>query len=123
MKSPGIRKNPEHKLSTERMKERVEVFMDGQKVAETKNAIKLFEDGYEPRIYVPKEDIHDIELLKFDGYECPFKGHAELYSVKHGSHRYENAAWSYEDPYEEFQELKGRVAFYPEKVQEIRVTG
>ena len=123
MKSPGMTSDPDHKLKTEKLSKRVEVFMDGQKVAESKNAIRLLEDGCDPVLYIPKEDVRDLEFIKFDDYECPFKGHAELYSLKHGKHRYENAAWSYENPYDGFEELKGRVAFYPEKVQEIRVTG
>jgi uncharacterized protein (DUF427 family) len=123
MMSPGYTENPQHKVSTEPMNERVEVFMDGEKVAETIDAIRVFEPGNPERIYIPREDIRGIELLKFDDYHCPFKGDAELYDVKHGSNRFENAAWSYLKPYDEVKELKSYVAFYPEKVQLIRVTG
>lgn len=123
MMSPGMTQYPDHKLVTFPMKERVEIFMDGEKIVETRNAIKLLEDGHDPVIYVPKEDISSIEFQKFDDYHCPFKGRAKLFSIKHGPRKYENAAWEYEQPYEEFEELKDRVAFYPHKVQEIRITG
>ena len=48
---------------------------------------------------------------------CPFKGDASYYSFKNGA---ENAVWSYEQPFDEMQALKQRLAFYPDKV-EIKV--
>ncbi|MFP5384810.1 MAG: DUF427 domain-containing protein [Bacteriovoracia bacterium] len=123
MMSPGYTEDPEHRITTERMRERVEIFMEGEKIAETRRAIKLSESGYPDRYYIPREDIRGIELIKFRDYECPFKGQGELYSVKHGASRFENAAWSYSRPYDDMTEIKNLIAFYPEKVQLIRVTG
>jgi len=122
MRSPAKSRNPDYQLETERMNEKVEVFIDGEKIAETQNAIKLFEEGHDPVIYIPKNDIKAVDFVKYDDYQCPYKGSAKLYTIKHGSHEHENAAWTYEEPYDEVLELKGRVAFYPDKVQEIRVT-
>lgn len=123
MLSPGLTENPDHKILTEPMKERVEAFMEGEKIAETVNAIKLIEPGHPERIYIPRRDIRGIELIKSDDYHCPFKGRAELYSIKHGSHRFDNGAWSYIKTYDDMMEIRNHVAFYPEKVQLIRVTG
>ncbi|HXH74151.1 MAG TPA: DUF427 domain-containing protein [Bacteriovoracaceae bacterium] len=123
MLSPDSIEYPDHRVTTERLKKRLEVFIDGEKVAETTDVIKLNETNYEPRFYIPIKDIRGIDFIKFDDYYCPFKGHAELYTVKHGPRRFENAAWSYVRPFDEFKELKGRVAFYPSKVQAIRITG
>lgn len=123
MMAPGYTEYPEHRIETMPMNERVEVFMDGEKVAESIRAIKVLEPQNPPRIYIPREDISGVELIKFDDYHCPFKGHAEIYKVKHGSKVFENAAWSYLKPYDEVTEIKNFVAFYPEKVQLIRVTG
>lgn len=33
----------------------------------------------------------------------------------------EDAAWSYEDPYDEHAALKDRIAFYTEKVPELSI--
>lgn len=110
-----------HKILTQRMDEKVQIFLDGEMVAETSNALQLFEPGHAPVIYVPKNDLHEIDLEKFDDYHCPLKGHADLLTVRHGEKKFANIAWSYVDPFEELNELKGRIAFYPDKVDEIRV--
>lgn len=110
-----------HEVKTERLPERVQVILEGETVADTTSAVQVYETGREPVIYIPKNDIHEIDLIKCGDYECPYKGHAELYTIRHGAHDIENAAWSFDDPANSVQELQGRVAFYPDKVQEIRI--
>lgn len=122
MRSPGKLTNPDYKLEIERMHEKVEVFIEGEKIAETSSAIKLIEEGHDPVIYIPKNDIMAIDFVKFDDYQCPYKGKAKIYNIKHDDHEHEKSAWTYDEPYDEVLELKGRVAFYPDKVQKIKVT-
>jgi uncharacterized protein (DUF427 family) len=43
---------------------------------------------------------------------CPFKGTASHWTVG----GVENAAWSYEDPKDEVAAIRGRLAFYPDRV-------
>jgi uncharacterized protein (DUF427 family) len=50
---------------------------------------------------------------------CPFKGTASYYSLKDGP---QDAVWSYEQPYEEMDVIKDRLAFYPDKVDSITAT-
>jgi uncharacterized protein (DUF427 family) len=107
-------------VKTARIPEKVMVIVDGETIAETSQAVVLLEKGYDPVYYIPKNDIREIDLIKCGDYECP-KGHAELYTIRHGAHDIENAAWSYDEPDQHFPELIGRVAFYPDKVQEIRI--
>lgn len=121
MRTPDL-SDSEHKVETERLHQKVTVFMEGEAIAETDNAVKLMETGYEDVIYIPKNDIKEIDLIKCGDYDCPFKGHAEIYTIRHGARDIENAAWSYDDPFDRLPELQGRVAFYPDKVQEIRVS-
>jgi uncharacterized protein (DUF427 family) len=108
-------------VKTERMEQRVTVIVDGEAIAETSNAIKVNETGHDPVIYIPKNDLKEIDLIKCGEYTCPHKGHAELYTIRHGAHDIENGAWSYDNPLTNLPELQGRVAFYPDKVQEIKV--
>ena len=65
MRSPGLSSHPEHKLETKRMNEKVEVYIDNEKVAETRDAIKLFETDYDPVIYIPKNDLKNIDLINY----------------------------------------------------------
>ena len=122
MMSPGMKKYPEHKLRTQRIEGKVEVYLAGEQIARTENAIRLLEEGHEPVIYIPKNDLINIDLRKFDDYMCPYKGHAELYSIIHNEQEFVDSAFSFDRPFDEFQDLTGRVAFYPDKVEEIRIS-
>jgi uncharacterized protein (DUF427 family) len=113
--------NHQEWISTERVEEKVTVILEGEVVAETTSAIKLVEEGSGPVIFIPKNDIKEIDLIKTADYDSPTKGHAEVYTIRHGGRDIENGAWSYDEPTTHLQELMGRVAFYPDKVQEIRV--
>lgn len=106
-------------IKTERLQEKVIVIVEGETIAETTEAVKLSEPGYDDVYYIPKNDIKEIDLIKCGDYECPSKGHAEMYTIRHGARDIENAAWSYDEPFDSLPELQGRVAFYPDKVQEI----
>jgi hypothetical protein len=50
---------------------------------------------------------------------CPFKGDCSYYSIPAGGKKSVNAVWSYEDPFPAVEQIRGRVAFYPDRVDEI----
>lgn len=108
-------------IRAERVSERVQVIVEGETIADTTSAVKLLEPGQEPVIFVPKNDIKEIDLIKCGEYESSEIGHAEVYTIRHGARDIENAAWSFDEPNPHVPELVGRVAFYPEKIQEIRI--
>lgn len=120
MRAPGFAEHPEHKVDTERLHRKIEIYLDNDRILETVGAIRVTESESEDRIYVPINDLTHIDLIKSGDYHCPFKGDAEIYDVKHGDATFKSAAWSYVKPYDEVLELMGRVAFFPEKIQEIR---
>lgn len=107
-------------IKAERVSERVQVIVEGETIADTTSAVKLLEPGEEPVIFIPKNDIKEIDLIKCGEYESN-KGHAEIYTIRHGARDIENAAWSYDHPDQHIPELMGRVAFHPAKIQEIRI--
>lgn len=109
-------------IKTERIKEKVKVTLEGETIAESTNAIKLYEPGHDPVIYIPKNDLKEIDLIQSSKYHCPLKGDAEIYTIRHGAHDIEEGAWSYSEPFKDLSELMGRVAFYPDKVQKIELS-
>lgn len=121
-KSPGHRKWPDHKVEEQRLKERMQVEVAGKVVADSSDVIRLHEDGHPDRFYFPRSDIRmDAMEPSETTSECPFKGTAHYFSLKVGDKRLEDAAWTYEDPFDEHRDLKDRVAFYDDKMKEIDI--
>lgn len=85
----------------------------GAVLAETANALELLEGDYAPVIYFPRGDIAMAFLDKTaKTSHCPHKGDANYYSIVSPSSTLENAAWSYEEPFEAMAPIKGHLAFY-----------
>jgi uncharacterized protein (DUF427 family) len=83
-------------------------------IAETTNAIRILETASPPTVYIPAIDV-DLELLQNVGGSsmCEWKGNATYWDVVVNEKRIPKAAWSYEDPFEEFESIKGYLSFYP----------
>jgi len=63
--------------------------------------------------YFPSESIKMDLLTRTDlTTTCPWKGKAIYYTITVGGEVNENAAWSYPDPKEAAQEIRGHIAFY-----------
>ncbi len=121
-KSPGHQKWPDHKIQEKPIAQRVQVEIGGEVVANSNDVIQLDEDQHPTRYYFPRSDIKMSTLERSDTTtECPFKGTAHYYSLNLSNKRFEDAAWTYEDPYEEHRGLKDRVAFYDDKIQDIHI--
>jgi uncharacterized protein (DUF427 family) len=121
-KSPGHRKWPDHRVEEQHLERKAQVMIDGQIVADSSDVIKVEEDGSPDRYYFPRSDIRmDVFEKTQTTSECPFKGTARYFSVDAGGKRFEDVAWTYEEPYEEHEGLKDRVAFWEEKAHEIEV--
>ena len=121
-KSPGHRKMPDHKVEEQRLQKRMQVEVDGRIIADSSDVILVREDRHPDRYYFPRSHISmDLMDRSSSTSKCPFKGEANYYSVNVGDHQIDDAAWTYEDPYEEHAALKERVAFYDDKIREIEV--
>jgi uncharacterized protein (DUF427 family) len=82
-------------------------------VADTGKPLVLYESGFAPRWYVPREDVDESALVPVDGQTfCPYKGLASYYDVG-GVGR---AAWSYTDAWPEVGRVRDHVSFEPDKV-------
>jgi uncharacterized protein (DUF427 family) len=101
----------------------VRVEVDGVTVAESTRPTLLFETGLPVRYYLPKTHVR-MDLLEPTDREthCPYKGHAEYWSVRVGETVYSDLAWSYRTPLPESQKIAGLISFYNEKL-DIYVDG
>jgi uncharacterized protein (DUF427 family) len=110
MKVPGT----DHPISIEANPSRVVV---------TSNALTLRETTYPAVHYIPRRDV-DMAALTRSGHTtyCPYKGDASYYSIPAGGDRSLNAVWTYENPFEAMAQIKDYVAFYPDRVDEIRLS-
>lgn len=121
MKAPGHQKYPDHKVWEEQPKEKVEVYLNDKKIAESTHPIKVYEAQQPPRVYIPRQDVHIPLHKSAETYDCPFKGHAQYYSLQLNDKEAPDALWSYEQPYDEHMVIKDMVAFYHDKYPEIRI--
>ena len=94
----------------------------GAVLAETGAALELTEGSYPAVIYFPRTD---VSMAFFDRSAtvstCPHKGQATHYNFVAKSGTFEDVAWSYEDPKDDVAQIKGYLAFYPNKVAVERI--
>jgi uncharacterized protein (DUF427 family) len=114
---------PDHKIEEKRTGERVRVEVAGHQIADSSDVIRVDEDDYPSRYYFPRADVKTDKLERSSTTtQCPFKGTASYYNLKLDDRKLKDAVWSYELPFDEHLALKGRLAFYDDKMPEIRVT-
>ena len=114
MKLPGS----DHPITIALADKRVTVTFGGETIAETRDALVLREAALPPVYYVPRDDAR-MDLLQRTERRtrCPYKGEARYFTIVVDGRRVENAVWSYEDPFPAVADIKGRLAFYPDKVR------
>lgn len=119
---PGYAKHPEYSIETRPAKQRVQVKVNGEIIADSTDAIAMFEAGRGPTYYLPRTDAR-MDLLERTAHlsHCPFKGDASYFSIKNAP-RGENAVWSYEQPFDEVSMIADRLAFYPDRVDSIEAS-
>ena len=118
MKLPG----PDHPISIESNPSRVVVTVGGKVIADTHDALTLREASYPAVQYVPRRDVNMAALTRSEHTTfCPYKGVASYFSISAGGDRSVNAVWTYETPFAAMAQIEEYVAFYPDRVDEIRV--
>ncbi|MGC2130877.1 MAG: DUF427 domain-containing protein, partial [Candidatus Aquilonibacter sp.] len=112
--------NAEHPITIAPSASRVRVVVGGRVVADTRSALTLRESDYPAVQYVPREDA-DMTLLERTDNEsyCPYKGEASYFSIRNGVDQRVDAIWTYEAPYDAVAQIKGYLAFYPDRVDAI----
>lgn len=103
---------------------RVQVFLDGEQVADSRRGVFLFETGHPVRHYLPISDTR-LDMFSPSRYasRCPYKGISNYYHVTANGKRHENLVWYYPEPVHEAERIKGLVCFHHELVDKILVDG
>ncbi|MBB4694463.1 DUF427 domain-containing protein [Paractinoplanes abujensis] len=106
-------RSPRHRVDALHSSRRVQVFIDGQEVANSTRPVVLFETGLPTRYYLPFADVRtDLLTASETVTRCPYKGVARYWSHPARS----DAAWSYPDPIPEQPKIRDLVCFYNERV-------
>lgn len=110
-------KDPYTRVDTRKTSRHVEVVINGQKIADTTNAVMLIETGQPARYYIPRSDVR-IDLLRETDrvMKSPYKGSARYYNVEAGGEIAELVAWCYENPIAESGKIAGHICFPQGKV-------
>ncbi len=105
----GHAADPYHRIDIRQTSRNLVVRQGDRIVAETKRPLVLYESGFAPRWYVPRNDIDASALtpVKLQTF-CPYKGLCNYYSI--GDAR--QAAWSYP----EVRRISNLISFEPDIV-------
>ena len=110
----GHAADPYHRIDVRHTSRHLVVRSGGKVIAETHDPLVLYESGFAPRWYVPREDVvaealRPAELQTF----CPYTGIASYYDVDGVTH----AAWSYRAPFDDMGAIGDLVSFEPDRVE------
>jgi uncharacterized protein (DUF427 family) len=115
-----IRSAVEAGITIEPNPNRVVVRLGAVIIADSTRALVMRAPGTPPAQYIPREDIDMAPLTRTSLVTyCPFKGEAAYWSIRSGERVVEDAAWSYETPYDEVAEIREHLSFYPDRVTSI----
>lgn len=83
-------------------------------IADSTRSVRVLETASPPTFYLPPQDVR-VELLQRapGGSLCEWKGLADYWSITVDNERLNSAAWSYEEPFPEFEGIAGHFSFYP----------
>jgi uncharacterized protein (DUF427 family) len=102
-----------HRIDIRRSSRRLVVKVGAKLIADTARALVLYESGFAPRWYVPREDIDSKALTAAEGQTfCPYKGLCTYYDI--GERR--KAAWSYLEAWPEVARICNFVSFEADRV-------
>jgi uncharacterized protein (DUF427 family) len=92
----------------------VEVRHGALLLARSERAIRLLETASPPTFYLPPENVVLGHLRPTAGASrCEWKGEARYWSVAVAGQALERVARSYPEPFEDYEALRGYLAFYP----------
>jgi uncharacterized protein (DUF427 family) len=122
-------RDPYHRVDVLDSSRHVEVYVAGQKVADSRRPRLAFETGLPTRYYLPKLDVDMGRLQPSDhATTSPYLGAARWWSIgpaqdRTGDDETSDVAWTYAQPVSGAEKLANLVAFAEDKVERIVVDG
>lgn len=93
-------------------------------LAESASTLRVIETASPPVYYFPPESVQTNYLIPSKRRSlCEWKGRAVYYSVQVGDQIVKNAAWSYPDPWDGYEAIRGYWAFYAAKMDKCTIDG
>ena len=118
VKIPG----PDHPITVAGHPRRMQARYKGHVIADSGDVLMLHEASYKPVAYFPRADVDMAWLTRTDrDTYCPYKGHANYFTLMMDGAIAENAAWTYEHPYPAMDIIRDRLAFFPHPVEVYEV--
>jgi len=101
----------------EKISKQVLINYQGKTIVNSFDSLAVLETASPPTYYMPGCDIDMSALVKIPGKNsiCEWKGNAIYFALKSMINL--PVAWSYPNPFLEFEELKDHVAFYPQHLE------
>ena len=102
--------------SIEKVTKYIKVSHKGKTIADSHNALAVLETASPPTYYIPEQDINMEMLVKMSRKTslCEWKGSAIYWALNDNADM--PVAWSYPNPFKEFEGLKEYLAFYPQNL-------
>jgi uncharacterized protein (DUF427 family) len=105
-------RNPYHRVDYLRTSRWLHVEIDGAVLVDTRETVGVYETALEPRLYVAREQLPGNVLAGSDKTTyCPYKGVASYWNASLDGRVVENVAWSYEEPFQESEAIRGLISF------------
>ncbi len=111
----------------EKCKGNVEIFITSTTKVECNNYYRVLETFHAPTIYISKNYFANniIDYKNTKSSYCEWKGIASYINLINREENITiyNAGWYYKNPKEAYQEIKGYISLYPEKVRSCSING
>jgi uncharacterized protein (DUF427 family) len=110
-------RDPFGTVDTRRSSRRVVIEVAGTTIADSTRSVMLFETFLPTRYYLPREDVQ-MDLLEHTDTRtaCAYKGYASYWSAIVDGTVVGDVAWSYEDPHNYAEAVRGMICFFNERV-------
>jgi uncharacterized protein (DUF427 family) len=105
-------RNPYHRVDYIPTSRWLRVEVDGVVLVDTHQTVGVYETSLEPRLYVSRDQLNGAALSPSTKRTyCPYKGVASYWHATVNGAVVEDLAWSYEDPLDESQAIRGMLCF------------